>query len=128
MLRRQDEGGGVCGKTGIGVLTGVDGAVVYMVAVGRGTVLSMAHCISWRQPTALGVFGVGHEGPAMIRAASGLGGGSLGFLIVRGTKVCSPLERVLILNLGGGVVTGVGRGGGALNVVKAVLRPLVLRK
>ena len=57
---------GVCVGTGTWVLVGVDSAVVYMVAVGRGADLSMAHCISWRRFTALGVFGVGHEGPATI--------------------------------------------------------------
>ena len=104
------------------MLVGVDGAVMYMGVIERGAVLSMACCISWRQPTASGVFGVGCEGPAMIRVALELGGGSLGFLIVRGAKVRSPLRRVLIPNLGGGVVAGVGRGGGALNAVRAMLR------
>lgn len=57
---------GICVGTGTGVLVGVNGAVVYMAAVGGGASLSMAHCISWRQVTASGVFGVGHEGPATI--------------------------------------------------------------
>ena len=60
--------------------------------------------------------------------ASGLGGGSLGFLVVRGAKVHSPPGRVLISNPGGGAVTRAGRGGGALNAVKAASRLLVLRK
>ena len=53
---------GICVGTGMGV----DGAVVYMAAVGRGAGLSRVRCISWRWFTASGVFGVGREGPAMI--------------------------------------------------------------
>ena len=43
---------GVCVGTGTEVLVGVDGAVVYMAAVGGGALLSRACCISWRRFTA----------------------------------------------------------------------------
>ena len=53
---------GVCAGAGMGV----DGAVVYVAAVGRGAGFLRARCISWRRFTASGVFGVGREGPATI--------------------------------------------------------------
>ena len=56
---------GVCVGTGIRVLAGVNGMVIYIAAVGRGAALSTACCISRRPPTVSGVFGVGCEGPAI---------------------------------------------------------------